>query len=90
MHRPDEVACYVIDRLEFHRCGMGLSNVRTRRGNEAAGTEKDMDKCPKGQRVHTEHVQVTQNKNIKSFKTIKKMTATLLKRFMCMLQIYLR
>lgn len=49
MHPPDEAACYVIDRLEFHRSGMGLSDVQTRRGNEAAGTEKDMDKCPKGQ-----------------------------------------
>lgn len=50
VHQPDEAACYVIDRLEFHRSGMELSNVQTRRGNEAAGTEIDMDKCPKGQR----------------------------------------
>lgn len=66
------VACYVSDGLEFHRPGLGLSNVRTERGNEAAGTEKDMAKSPEGHRECTlRELPVGKNKNIKSFTLLK-------------------
>lgn len=46
--------------------------VRTGRGNEAAGTERRGQTAKGTERLQTEYVQVTQNKNIKQFKTIKK------------------